>query len=159
MITIKLSEEDIIRAENLYEFKCLNNSITKGRSNIYGAIGEIAVSNYLESINRVVDFESTYDYDMIVSGKKIDVKTKRTTVIPKEDYLCSVSSFNTKQKCDFYVFARVSEKKDVAYILGYMSKRDFYSKSSFYRKGELDVNGFVFKGDNYSLEVRDLHKF
>ena len=159
MITLQITKEDIEKAENLYSFKCLNNSITKGDSNIYGAIGEVIVEKYLKSINRDVDFASAYDYDMIVSGKKIDVKTKRTTVVPKDHYLCSVSNFNTKQKCDYYVFARVKESKDVAYILGYMPKKEFYEKSVFYREGDIDVNGFVFKGDNYSMAIKDLNKF
>jgi hypothetical protein len=98
MITIPITQEDIDKAENLYSFKCLNSSITEGKSNIYGAIGEVVVERYLKSINRDVDFTSTFDYDMIVSGKKIDVKSKRTTVTPKDHYLCSVSNFNTTQK-------------------------------------------------------------
>ena len=159
MIVVDITDMDLENAEKLYSFECLNNSVMGGKSNIYGAIGEVAVEKYLKSKNRVVDFESTFDYDMIVSGKKIDVKTKRTTVVPKDDYLCSVAAFNTKQKCDYYVFARVSEKKDVAYILGYISKGDFYSRSTFYKKGDIDVNGFVFKADNYSIKVKDLNNF
>jgi hypothetical protein len=159
MIVVDITRQDLEKAEKLYSFECLNNSVMGGKSNIYGAIGEVALEKYLKSKNRVVDFESTFDYDMIVSGKKIDVKTKRTTVVPKDDYLCSVAAFNTKQRCDYYVFARVSEKKDVAYILGYMSKEDFYSMSIFYKRGDIDVNGFVFKTDNYSIKVKDLNKF
>lgn len=159
MIVVDITSVDLENAEKLYGFHCLNNSVMEGKSNIYGAIGELALEKYLKSKNRVVDFESTFDYDMIVSGKKIDVKTKRTTVVPKDDYLCSVAAFNTKQRCDYYVFTRVSEKKDVAYILGYISKGDFYSRSTFYKKGDIDVNGFVFKADNYSIKIKDLNKF
>lgn len=159
MIVVDITSVDLENAEKLYSFHCLNNSVMEGKSNIYGAIGELALEKYLKSKNRVVDFKSTFDYDMIVSGKKIDVKTKRTTVVPKDDYLCSVAAFNTKQRCDYYVFTRVSEKKDVAYILGYISKGDFYSRSTFYKKGDIDVNGFVFKADNYSIKIKDLNKF
>jgi hypothetical protein len=62
MITIPVTQEDIDKAENLYSFKCLNNSIT----GIYGAILKDEVYRLHE------------DYDMIVSGKKIDVKTTST---------------------------------------------------------------------------------
>ncbi len=159
MITIPVTQEDIDKSENLYSFKCLNNSITEGKSNIYGAIGEVVVERYLKSINRDVDFTSTFDYDMIVSGKKIDVKSKRTTVTPKDHYLCSVFNFNTTQKCDYYVFTRVKESKDVAYILGYMSKKEFYERSMFFKEGDIDVNGFAFRSDNYSIQIKDLNKF
>jgi len=159
MITIPILPEDIEKAEKLYSFKCLKNSITNGERNIYGAIGEVAVEKYLKSIDREVDFTSTYDYDMIVSGKKIDVKTKRTTVTPREHYLCSIFKFNTRQQCDYYVFTRVKENKEVAYILGYVSKDEFYKKSVFCKEGDLDVNGFAFRSDNYSMEVKDLNQF
>ena len=159
MITIPITQEDIDKAENLYSFKCLNSSITEGKSNIYGAIGEVVVERYLKSINRDVDFTSTFDYDMIVSGKKIDVKSKRTTVTPKDHYLCSVSNFNTTQRCDYYVFTSIKESKDVAYILGYMSKNEFYERSMFFKEGDIDVNGFAFRSDNYSIQIKYLNKF
>ena len=159
MITIPITQEDIDKAENLYSFKCLNSSITEGKSNIYGAIGEVVVERYLKSTNRDVDFTSTFDYDMIVSGKKIDVKSKRTTVTPKDHYLCSVSNFNTTQRCDYYVFTSIKESKDVAYILGYMSKNEFYERSMFFKEGDIDVNGFAFRSDNYSIQIKDLNKF
>jgi hypothetical protein len=41
MITVCISEEQIARAKKLYSFDELNNSITKGKGNLFGAIGEI----------------------------------------------------------------------------------------------------------------------
>jgi hypothetical protein len=53
----------------------------------------------------------------LVNEFKIDVKTKRTIVMPKENYLCSISSFNIKQKCDFYFFCRITEDMKICYLV------------------------------------------
>jgi hypothetical protein len=57
------------------------------------------------------------------------------------------------------VFTRIKESKDVAYILGYMSKNEFYERSMFFKEGDIDVNGFAFRSDNYSIQIKDLNKF
>jgi len=145
MIKLQISKQQIERASKLYSFKELKGSITKGKSNIYGALGEIIIYDKYKKDGFNVDNNSTYDYDLIIDNYKIDVKTKRTTVTPKSDYLCSISSFNTKQKCDIYFFVRINENMKDCYLLGYKSKIDFFNKSTFNKKGSLDVNGWVFK--------------
>ena len=95
MKIIKISLEQIERAKKLYLFTELKGSITKGKSNIYGAIGEIIIYDIYKNNGLNVDFNSTYDYDLIIENYKVDVKTKRTTVVPMPNYLCSISAFNT----------------------------------------------------------------
>ena len=74
----------------------LKNSITKGDGNIFGFLGELIVAKYLG-----LNVTNTYNFDMkLVNGKKIDVKTKATSVAPKLNYECSISAYNTKQICD-----------------------------------------------------------
>ena len=159
MNRIEISKEQIERAEKLYPFKELKGSITKGKSNIYGALGEIIIYDINKEKGLNVDFNSTYDYDLIIDGYKVDVKTKRTTVKPKPDYLCSISSFNTKQKCDFYFFLRIKENLKECYLLGYKKKTDFFKEAVFNKKGSLDVNGWSFKDDCYNLKIEMLDKF
>ena len=157
MITLQITPQQISRAENLYSFDNLRGSITKGNSNLYGALGEIVVMDYFEE--KDVLAEATYDYDLIIDGYKVDVKTKKTTVTPKPEYLCSISAFNTKQKCDYYFFIRVDLPRKKAFLLGYIEKEKFFQKAFFKKKGELDVNGFVFKDDCYNLPISALRKF
>jgi hypothetical protein len=159
MKKIEITNNQIERAKKLYLFKELKGSITKGKSNIYGALGEIIVYDYFFNKGFYIDFNSTYDYDLIINEFKIDVKTKRTTVMPKENYLCSISSFNIKQKCDFYFFCRITEDMKICYLLGYKNKKDFFNQSTFNKKGTLDINGWDFKDDCYNLEISKLNKF
>ena len=94
----------------------------------------------------------------LVNEFKIDVKTKRTIVMPKENYLCSISSFNIKQKCDFYFFVQVNANLKEGYLLGYKSKKLFFEQATYNEEGSLDYDGYVFK-DSYNLMVKDLNKF
>tara|TARA_R110000782_G_C14549506_1_gene384789 strand:- start:76 stop:558 length:483 start_codon:yes stop_codon:yes gene_type:complete len=159
MIKIEITKEQVYRAKKLYTFSQLKGSITKGQSNIYGALGEIIVYDINKEKGLTVDFNSTYDYDLIIAGYKIDVKTKRTTVVPKPEYLCSISAFNTKQKCDFYFFLRINENLKECYLLGYKDKKSFFKESTFNKKGTLDVNGWHFKDDCYNLKIELLNNF
>ena len=159
MITKAVTNNQIARAKDLYKFGELNGSITKGKSNLYGAVGEIIVFDMFQKNGSNIEFTSTYDYDMIVDGIKIDVKTKRTTVTPKPHYLCSISNFNTKQECDVYIFVRVLDNFGTAFILGGMTKKEFFKKAHFRKKGDHDINDFEFKDDCYNLEIQKLVEF
>ena len=159
MIEIQIQQEQIDKAKKLYDFGCLNGSITKGKSNIYGALGEVLIFDFFKDKGLDVDFTSTYDYDLIIESYKIDVKTKRTTVKPKDFYLCSISNWNTRQKCDFYFFVRILENLKTGYLLGFKSKSDFFKESTFNKKGSPDINGWTFKDDGYNLKISSLYKF
>jgi len=159
MNTVEITKKQIERARTLYSFEELKGSITKGKGNIYGALGEIIIYDIAQKKGLRVDFNSTYDYDLLINGYKIDVKTKRTTVVPRLNYLCSIPSFNTKQKCDYYFFLRVNENLKECYLLGYKQKDSFFKEAVFNKKGSIDVNGWTFKDDCYNLEVQMLNKF
>ncbi|MDB4461434.1 hypothetical protein N9043_00640 [bacterium] len=159
MIKLNIIQEQIERARELYPFDSLKGSITEGGSNIYGALGEIMIYDWSKLKTEDVDFNSTYDYDMIIKGRRVDIKTKKTTVVPKPFYLCSISAFNSKQDCDHYIFTRIDESLKVGYILGYISKKRFFKDAAFKKKGELDINGWTFKDDCYNIEVSKLTQF
>tara|TARA_R110000772_G_C13081541_1_gene417527 strand:- start:66 stop:551 length:486 start_codon:yes stop_codon:yes gene_type:complete len=159
MINLKITKNQLERSKKLYDFKELNNSVTKGKGNIYGAVGEIAVHDYFKSKGLDVDFNSTFDYDMIVENYKIDVKSKKTTVSPQPHFLCNIFAHNIRQKCDFYFFVSVNENMVDCHLLGYKKKEDFYKLAVFKKKGEKDINGFVFKYDCYNLKLSQLDQF
>ena len=158
MKTLAITPNQVERARKLYPFDELNGSITKGKSNIYGALGEVIINDYFVKNGYSVDFNSTYDYDIIIDGWKVDVKTKRTTVTPQDHYLCSISSWNIKQKCDLYMFVRINENMKNGYLLGFKGKDEFFKSADFKKKGELDINGWSFKDDCYNLKVSELRK-
>lgn len=132
----------------------LNNSITHGEGNAYGFLGEkMAASYFGAAINH------SYDWDLTFQNLTIDVKTKHCTSEPQPDYFCSVAAFNTRQKCDYYVFVRVLKDFSAGWILGGISKKDFFEQATFFKSGDLDPSsnlGWKFKADCYNLRINQL---
>ena len=159
MITVNITDEQVERAKKLYDFGGLRGSITDGKSNIYGAIGEIIMYDFFREGTNKVKIDNTYDYDITIGKSTFDIKTKHTTTHPRGHYNCSVAAFNTKQKCDYYVFCRVTKDLKIGYILGYKKKGEFFETAIFKKKGEIDINGWAFKGDCYNLTIDEIDWF
>ena len=153
MIEINITDEIFNSAvERSKEMGALSNSITKGKGNIAGFIGETVVAHHLG-----VTLNNTYDYDLIYNGEKIDVKTKRTTVTPKPFYDCSVADYNPNQVCDAYIFVRVMNNYSKAWILGYSTKVDYFKKSTLLTRGMADPsNDFIVIADCHNIRISDL---
>jgi hypothetical protein len=156
MIVVSVTPEDIviskIRAE---ELGVLNQSILNGNGNLTGCIGETVVAKYLGT-----DITGNYDHDIVWNGLRMEVKSKLTSVYPKKEYECSVAAANPNQKCDLYVFTRVHVDMDTAYILGYITKEDFFRKADRLYKGMVcGSNGFVVRENCYNVTISDLMSF
>jgi hypothetical protein len=104
-------------------------------------------------------WSNTYDYDLVTKdGKKVDVKTKQTTVPPRSYYECSVATFNTSTNCDAYAFVRVKNTLDTAWFLGVMDKQEYYKKATPLKKGDVDPsNNFTVRADCYNLKIEELN--
>ena len=74
MIKLSISPEQLERAKEMYQFNALKNSVTEGKSNIYGAIGEVMVYDHFKD-KFDVEFENTFNYDLIINGNTIEIKT------------------------------------------------------------------------------------
>ncbi len=129
----------------------IRNSIRSGQGRLVGCLGEVLVADYLG-----VEVNSTRDYDLIYKGQKIDVKSKDRTVPPEEHFNCTVADFNTTQKCDYYFFVSILKNMSKGWLVGYLSKEDFYKKAKFGAKGESDGGGFEFRADCYNVPIRGL---
>lgn len=136
--------------------KELKNSIRHGKGTFIGKLGEQVIAKYL-GISLPID---TYNYDMIYKGKKIEVKTKETTVpFVKLHYECSISDFNPNQMCDYYAFLRILNDYSKAWICGFILKKEYFEKAKFHKKGDIDdSNNFTFKCDCHNLSYSDLEE-
>ena len=167
MIKVNITEAQYIRATQLYQFKSLNESITRGKGNIIGALGEIIVH---DTWNTHLKFPKTpsYHYDLIHEKKhvKIDVKSKKISnhVVPASDFKVSISTngLGVTQECDWYVFCYITENHKSGYILGWYNKHKYLTDSIYKRKGDIDDIGRVlnkgwrFKANGYIMLVGDL---
>jgi len=144
-------------SEKSKEMGVLKHSIAKGKGNMYGFLGESLFKQYASPFYKV-ETHNTYDYDFLLNDDvRIDVKTKSTSVIPRGAYDCSVAAYNTKQKCDAYVFCRVMHSFDMGFILGGLMKEEFFDKAQFWKKGKIDPsNGYQVKADCYNIKIDQL---
>lgn len=132
----------------------LKNSIRHGEGTLIGKLGEQVIATYL-GIEMPID---TYNYDMVYKEKKIEVKTKETSVsFVHPSFECSISNYNPNQKCDYYAFLRIFTDHSKAWVCGFISKKDFFKKATLHKKGEIDnSNNFTFKCDCYNLPYSEL---
>ena len=132
----------------------LNNSISKGKGNILGFIGEYSALSLLKDGH----MSNTYEYDIKTPTSTIDVKTKRTRVKPQPHYMCSIAAYNTKQRCSHYVFVRMLSDYSKCWVLGWIQKKKYFNDAKFLKRGEEDGdNGYIVKADCYNLPIEKLH--
>ncbi len=143
------------------EVGSLNNSITRGKGNLGGRVGEIAFASYVGA-----EIADDYDYDLILNGEKIEIKTKRRTVPIKGHYEVSVASTSLHQNPDRYVFISVQFKRkkgfnyyglEKVWLCGDMKADEYLKKSRVWKKGEVDEsNNFVTLVDMHNLSIDKL---
>jgi hypothetical protein len=159
MKKIYITPDQIEEAKDLYNFKCLKNSITKGESQLHGAIGEVITMEFLKSKGKAVKYEGDYNYDIISNGKKIDVKTIKTDKEPTDKFNANISAFNHTQQTDFYLWCAVSADMTYGYVIGYLEKDEFYKIAELKKKGDIDWGDWVFKSDTYTTKIKNIKKF
>jgi len=159
MKKIYITPEQIEEAKDLYNFKCLKNSITNGESQVHGALGELIAMQVLDLRDNHVDYVGHYDYDLICNGKKIDVKTIKSNHEPKDDYNANISAFNHTQQTDYYLWCYVSLDMTYGYVIGYLEKDEFYRIAELKKKGEIDWGEWTFKSDTYTTKIKNIKKF
>jgi len=150
---VKITEEMTERADRkAKEMGVIRNSIMKGKQNLLGFLGEEIVASYLKA-----EISNTYEYDLKLGDKYLEVKTKDTSVYPKMGYEVSVANYNTKQKCDYYVFTRILADLSKGWILGYMPREEYYQRARRMTKDEVDgTNNFVVKANCWNMFIQDL---
>ena len=157
MITVPVTPEMLAlataRAASLGQ---LRNSIESGGGNLAGYLGELLIESQFDTV-RVDD----YDHDLVVAGRRVDVKTKRqaSTQPPPLYYEASVACFNLRQDCDEYWFCRVSNCYTVGWVCGWLTKAEFRERAVHHVAGSVDPsNNFTFKADCYNVRYSDLNE-
>lgn len=154
---INITESQRERAKKRFNFGELKNSIRKGEGNQIGAIGEILVMDYyLEKGRNVIDGQN-FDFDFMIDGHLIEVKTQETRFKPNDSWTCHVPDYNAKQKCDFYCFVFVNSSMTTGWIAGMIRHNDFHKIKKLKKKGEIGFK-HPFKCDTWTILISDLIK-
>jgi hypothetical protein len=151
MIEMPISDIDLMTAKSRSDLMgVLASSRTQGKGNLAGFVGEALTERYTSG--KLVE---SFDYDIEIGDLKIDVKTKSCSSEPKAHYLCSVMSYQLKNECDGYIFARVNLASGVGWLLGYIGKADLLDKGFFAKKGSPDGR-FTFTEDCWNVQISNL---
>ena len=122
---------------------------SEGKRILEGYIGEVVVIDYYG----VEDIDD-YEYDIIINEIKVDVKTISCKFKPAPHFLAAVNSCETdgehRQNSDRYIFVRIREDYEAAWIVGYMECENFFDLSTFVKKGET-FDGIKFEKANTNV--------
>lgn len=145
------------------EVGVLRNSITRGRGNGIGAMGEILSAEYLkgERVGMV-----TFSHDIVLkNGIKIDVKTSKANIHPPlPHYVARVYGSEEQaeklaDKCDVYFFVRCSDALSVATLIGWLPTKKFFEKALFTPRGHIhpDDKKLTYS-DEFTVPISELYK-
>ena len=157
----------------------IKNSITNGKGNAAGRLGEIALAHHLSQTSGTVDVQDHKEYDIIYDGKTIEVKTKRRSVAPQGFYEVSVARTSTHQKPDHYAFISLEFKDSGCYgkpakgmkrrggkwyknlqkiwLCGDIDAEEFWKKARLMKKGDKDKSyNFTTHVDMFNIRIDEL---
>jgi hypothetical protein len=158
MIRRKITKKHLEQAKTRYNFQVLPNSIKSGATNIHGALGEILVIEYYRQKGFEVDDTATMQYDLILNGLKVDVKTRLVNRSPAPWYRISIPAYNTHQKTNFYLFVFIDRKKENVWFAGYIKKDKFFQLAQFNKAGEYFGFNQKYSVDSYTIIARQLER-
>jgi hypothetical protein len=115
-----------------------------------GYLGEEVCMEYLE-VTRV----NTFDYDFVDEfGNKIECKSQKSKYTPKDWWWAHVLGAQN-QKCHYYLFVVIDDDKDLAWIVGYISKVNFEAKKVWIPKGTKEGN-WTRPAGGWDVKFKDL---
>ena len=160
IVEIQITKEMIERKNELLKTETVvnNKSVLKGKGNDSGKLAEVIFESLFKDAKKsqgkdIYNFDYWYKYD------RYDIKSKTCYVKPSLDYEVSILDYQLRsQLTDYYIFVRVDNKYNRAWVLGHISKVDFVEKSKLYKAGHIDPkNNYTFFKDTYNLKIGDLN--
>jgi len=158
IVTVDISE--YVNLHDLAQHKgrlmgSLNGSHQDGNANWIGLLGELIFCEFVHGAEQT----DSYNHDVRIGDVTLDIKTKGRHCVPEDYYDASISDWNTGQKCDYYYFMSYFVEDDLMSFCGFMSPAEFYDKSTFYKKGEVDTsNGYKFPDDMHNLAYKHMYQ-
>ena len=124
----------------------LRNSDTNGHGQKIAALSDLMVQKTWGG--RILS-DKSYDFDWISPKLFLfEIKAKERNVVPQPWHNCAVKEYNTKQKCDYYLFTSIFGDYSRGWILGYIKKESFFDLAEYYKSGEIDPDP---RGDKYAF--------
>jgi hypothetical protein len=124
-----------------------------------GILGEAMI--YKIVYDKLPTYNEAGTVDIVINGKKIDIKTMGRKVYMKEDYVHNFVGYQKSFPNDIYVFNSIVKQERTIQICGWITKDDFFKKCVFTEKGKLrhrsDGTSFKTKAPLYEIENKKLN--
>ena len=161
MIPFTITEKDMERAELHLITRIGAYHVEQThfmQDNIIGALGEIAVYNWINQWSPCYFSDSHCKYDLLLGdARTIEVKTMRTSTTPQPYYKCAVfkKQWDYKQNSDVWVFVHLDKSLTHGWIVATcdQSKRDRFT---FNAQGELMGSGQPYRLDTMDCPISEL---
>jgi len=158
-VKVSITDDMIARSRERDQGKYNDKSFMDGAGNFVGFLGE----EITHKVRPDLEFVNSFDYDFKLKNQTVDAKTKHQSVpkTPKEYYEVSICKDSLHQQVDLYVFCRIyvdKEKYPYGWVLGGISKKEYFEKARFLKKGERDGdNGYIVRQDCWNLRLDQLY--
>jgi len=119
-----------------------------------GIMGELAFGRWMNEKDILFKYvaKQQLHYDFLVDWRKIDVKTKRCSSVPRANFTAHVTLSQSKFDADIYVFARASERN--VWLCGWIKKADFWTTQNAdnLRQGQM-ADGLIQHADARRIQI------
>ncbi len=96
-------------------------------------------------------------WDVTVQGKKVDVKTMRTSFPVTSEYNVDLSSAQASLESDVYAFVFYNQRERSFTVAGALPREEYLKKAALKREGEKERRGnFTYSCDTFVVKVSDL---
>ena len=124
-----------------------------------GILGEVFIYKTLH--NAFPNFEKFSFTDVLINGKRFDVKTMGRTVSFRPDFVHNFVAYQESHDVDGYIFCSINKPASVIEVCGWIHKGEFFETAELIRAGQIrhraDGSNFVVMSDLYELPNKFLN--
>ena len=118
-----------------------------------GYLAEVAIKKTFDCL----EYSNSDVVDFLYKSKSFDSKSQGCNTVPLPHYVGTLYEEQDKRNADFYIFSRVKNDFSKVWIIGFISKKDFLTKSTLMPAGTVN-NNFTYDNARYELEYNNLYK-
>jgi hypothetical protein len=164
MFTIKVETALLEHCQNLVKMHNFGYRYTANGNEEQQLTGIIGQSVIMDAFGQgYVDGKGGFDngVDLIINGKRVDVKTMGRTTDVKHNYTNNFLKLQDYFETEIYIFCSYHKQKKEVTICGWIDKSDFVAKRKLFPKGatrtRYDGSTFNTFADLYEIDNVHLH--
>ncbi len=155
---IKQAKDELAKPYNRSLIKMVDVD-SHEEAKLWGLVGQVIAGRYYQK----KPFQSsTLNYDFVLAGKEVDVKTRHTSMRRQSqirmEYRGMIRDDAVEnQESEAYLFCLYNPSIRKVWLLGWITKSDFLKNAQHQEEGrEYDDSNFKVRGNGWTIEYRYL---